>query len=529
MRSSLLILLSILLLGCSSKYLTTAKETTIYTNHTHPSSSLYYLAQEDIAAHYPKSGFYPLEDNRDAFLARIALIEHAKHTLDLQYFIFAKDETSIAIVQRLLQAADRGVKIRVLIDDLLEKDNDKVIASLAKHPNIEIKLFNPTHFRKVLGWVQLAFNFKTLGRRMHNKLLIADNSAVILGGRNIENIYFEVDKERNFIDNDILAFGPLSAEASNSFETYWHSDISVTIEELAQGQNLYSLPQLQHQIDTLTNKYATSHYIQQVLQRDFATAIERHQLKLIFADAKLYYDIPSKIIASEEETNTHLSEHLIPIINSAKKSIIIINPYFMPNPQMLTWMQKLLDKGVRITVITNSLASNDAIEVYAAYSPYQKKLLEMGVKLYELAPFSFSKTYKQQTYRNGKIPRSSLHSKTMIIDDAITIIGSANLDPRSIKLNTEVVAVIYSKEMAAVQTKIFKEMSSPENAFTLTLEKNTTPEPQVTSLPRDEKEVVWISKQNNTTVKYRNNDANASFLRRLMANISRFFPLEKYI
>jgi len=117
----------------------------------------------------------------------------------------------------------------------------------------------------------------------------------------------------------------------------------------------------------------------------------------------------------------------------------------------------------------------------------------------------------------------------MIIDDAITIIGSANLDPRSIKLNTEVVAVIYSKEMAAVQTKIFKEMSSPENAFTLTLEKNTTPEPQVTSLPRDEKEVVWISKQNNTTVKYRNNDANASFLRRLMANISRFFPLEKYI
>jgi putative cardiolipin synthase len=364
---------------------------------------------------------------------------------------------------------------------------------------------------------------------MHNKLLIADNSAVILGGRNIENIYFAVDNQRSFIDNDILAIGDLSAQASNSFETYWRASISVNIEELAQGQHLYPLTQLTKEIDTLVHNYKTSSYVKMIEARPFTQYFINHQLPLIYADAQLYYDIPSKIIASEEQTQTHLSEHLIPIINNAHHSIIIINPYFMPNDTMIKDMQKLLKRGVKITVLTNSLATNDAIGVYAAYSPYQKKLLQMGVKLYELSPYSFQKNYQEQTYRNGKVPRSSLHSKTMIIDDTISIIGSANLDPRSIKLNTEVVAVIYSQEMAKVQKEIFHTMIQKENVYTLSLEDNNRSKCRVTTIKQSKKIVVWKGYHNNKEVIFYNNDAGANFLRRLTANIYRWLPVEKYL
>ena len=522
-------LVLLILSGCAGKHINTTKGTVVSHKYTKASPALYYLAKDDVAKHYPQTGFYPLSHNYDAFSARIALIEEAKHTLDLQYFIFAQDETSIAIVQRILNAADRGVKVRILLDDLLQNGNDKIIASLAKHPNIEIKLFNPTHFRKFLGWVQLAFNVDTLGRRMHNKLLIADNSAVILGGRNIENIYFALDNERIFIDDDILAIGPLTAQASNSFETYWSSPISVPIEKVAKEEQLYKLKDIHNEVNKLVKEYETSSYVEEVLQREFAQKILKHQLPLIYGDAELYYDIPTKITASEEDTNTHLSEHLTPIVAGAQHSLIIINPYFMPNKKMMHDLQMLINKGVKITVLTNSLATNDATGVYAAYSPYQKKLLQMGIKLYELSPYSFESIYKNQTYRKGKIPRSSLHAKTMIIDDDIFIIGSANLDPRSIKLNTEVVAVIHSKELVKKEKEIFQKLIQPQNVYTLSLKKVATQQCIGTCIPTDGLEVVWTTQRGSHIIRHYQNDADAGFSRRLISNISRWIPLEKYL
>jgi len=524
-----ILFLVVLFGGCSSKHINTTKGTVISKRYKHASSSLYYIADDNVSAHYPQTGFYPLTHNYDAFCARIALIKKAIKTLDLQYFIFEQDETSIAIVQELLRAANRGVKIRILLDDFLQNGNDTIIASLAKHPNIEIKLFNPTHFREFLGWIQLAFNINTLGRRMHNKLLIADNSAVILGGRNIENIYFAADNERIFIDDDILAVGPLSAQASNSFETYWFSPISISIEKLAQPKELYNLSEIEKQIDLLIKKYKTGAYVQDVLKRKFAHYIFSNSLPLIYGDAKLYYDIPTKITASEEDTQTHLSEHLVPIVESAKKSLIIINPYFMPNKKMMQGLKKLVQKGVQIQIVTNSLATNDATGVYAAYQPYQKQLLELGIQLYELSPYSFEYIYKNQSYRKGKIPRSSLHAKTMIIDDHIFIIGSANLDPRSIKLNTEVVAVIDSKELVHTVKQIFLKLIDPKNVYILSLKNKPKQQCIGTCIPTDGKKVIWKTQRQNTQVEYEDNDADAGFFRRLISNFSRWIPLEKYL
>ena len=533
MKTVLKIIIQLLLMtsmfGCASKHIHTSERTKVSNRYTEASPSLYYLAKDDVLKHAPQTGFYSLEHNYDAFSARIALIEEAKHTLDLQYFIFAEDEVSVAVVQRLLAAADRGVHVRILLDDLLQNGYDKTIASLAQHPDIEIKLFNPTSFRDLLGWVQLAFNVDTLGRRMHNKLLVADNSALILGGRNIENLYFALDNDRIFIDHDILAIGPLSAQASNSFETYWESPISVPIEALSEHQELYDLSEIGEEIDALVKEYEASAYVADVMERPFAKALTAHELPLIYGDANIYYDIPSKVTASEEETDTHLSEHLLPIVRNASKSIIIVNPYFMPNDQMLEEIKRLIAKGVEITVVTNSLATNDAIGVYASYSTYHKQLLQLGVTLYELSPYSFEHIYKDQEFRKGKVPRSSLHAKTMLIDDDIFIIGSANLDPRSSKLNTEVVAVIDSKALVTYEKKVFNVLIQEDNVYRLSLEKGEKMECLVTCVPKDGWRVVWETREKGQWVKYYDDDADAGFYRRFISNISRWIPLEKYL
>jgi len=519
------------LVGCAGKHIHTTQGTVIVNEYKTSSDSLYYLAKDDVSAHYPKTGFYPLHNNLDAFAARVCLIKSAKKTLDLQYFIFAEDETAYFLTHMLIKAADRGVKVRVLLDDLLKKDSDVELDALASHPNIEIKFFNPTTARRLRGWLQMGFNLDTLGRRMHNKLLVADNSAAVIGGRNIENIYFAADKENIFIDNDVLAIGPLAAQATNEFETYWRSKISLSIEKVAANEEKANYAKLKKSLEKYINSIKYNDYNKEVAIREFTKAATNSAIPLFYGDAKLYFDNPVKITSNENNTSTHLSIQLKPLIQKTKKSLKIINPYFIPNKEMMTEIKKLRQRGVEIYVVTNSLATNDGIPVYSAYSKYQRELIELGVHLYELNPNSFKYIYKNQKYRKGSIPRSSLHAKNMLIDDEIFIIGSANLDPRSIKLNTEVVAVIHSKELAKVEAEIFKNITQPQNVFRLTLEDVPKSECGDTCelLPQKDKRVTWITKENGKEVKYYN-DGNAGFWRRLGSNLSTYVPLlDKYL
>jgi putative cardiolipin synthase len=518
-----------LFLGCAGKHINTA-DSVVIDKYKVSSESLYYLAKDDVSSHYPKTGFYPLQNNLDAFAARVCLIKAAKKTLDLQYFIFAEDQTAYFLTHMLIEAADRGVKVRILLDDLLKKDTDVELDALASHPNIEIKFFNPTTARKFMGWLQMAFNIDTLGRRMHNKLLVADNSAAIIGGRNIENIYFAADKDAIFIDNDVLAIGPLAAQATNEFETYWRNKISVSVHKLATNEDKADYQNLRKSLDEYIHSIEYNDYNKEASQRDFAKSAKKSEIPLFYGDAKLYFDIPSKITLSEDDTSTHLSKHIKPLLKNIKKSLKIINPYFIPNEKMMSELRELRQRGVEIYIVTNSLATNDGIPVYSAYSRYHRELIKLGVHLYELNPNSFSYIYKNQKYRRGSIPRSSLHAKNMLIDDEIFIIGSANLDPRSIKLNTEVVAVIHSKELAKVEAKVFKNITKPQNVFKLSLE-DISPDDcdDVCKLvPHENTRVVWTTKQNGKEVKYYN-DADAGFWRRFGSNLSTYIPLDKYL
>jgi len=525
----LLITVSLFSVGCSGKYFFyKPKETPVVNKYKEASPALDFLSEDNVSKHYPKTGFYPLHNNLDAFMARVFLIENAKKTLNLQYFIYAEDDIAYGITQLLIEAADRGVKVKILIDDLLKKDADVVLEALAQHPNIEIKLFNPTPARKLFGWIQMAFHIDTLGRRMHNKLLVADNSAAIIGGRNIEDIYFAADKENIFIDNDVLAIGPMVAEASNEFATYWRSNISVDIKDITKGEDKADYKTLRKELFKSAHSLYHNEYIEEASQRPFTKAIKAHQLQLIYGNAHLYFDTPTKITISEDETSSHLSEQIKPLFSKIEKSLKIINPYFIPTKNMIKRFRDLRAQGVEISIITNSLATNDGIPVYSAYSRHQKELLMIGVHLYELNPNSFKYIYKNQKYRKGSIPRSSLHAKNMIIDDKIVIIGSMNLDPRSIKLNTEMVSIIYSKELAAIESKVFDNIRQLDNIFELSLEKQASQHCIATCIPQDDTKVVWTTKENEDIVKYYN-DGNAGFWRRLLSNLSYYIPMDKYL
>ena len=514
--------------GCTPKlHKSVTPETSVSGLHTEPSASLYSYFDADIPSESPQSGFYPLPNNLDAFAARVALINRAQKTLDVQYYLFRADNTGLTMTKLLLDAADRGVKVRLILDDMLQGSNDQALLALESHPNIDIKLFNPTYFRKSLRYLEMLFHINTLGRRMHNKALIADNSAAIIGGRNIQDIYFAADEKNIFIDNDILTVGPLVTEISNAFETYWVSPVSVPLQEVA-GKKSVSKKQVRSVLDDYVHTFTYSDYMKAVRETKTMQRFEAKRIPLLFGQAQLYFDFPTKVIASEDETDTHMSEHLAPLFKNAQHSIMIVSPYFMPNPNFMEGVRQLRERNVEITILTNSLATNDAIPVYAAYAKYHKALLSLGVHLYELSPLAFHSLFKNAHYKRGRLPRSALHAKTTIIDNEIFIIGSANMDPRSTKLNTELVAVIRSEPLARFEHKGLRRATAPENAYALSLEQAPQKPVVATWIPQEKERVVWTTVIDGKEVKYYD-DGNAGFWRRLGSNLVSYFPIEGYL
>jgi putative cardiolipin synthase len=304
----------------------------------------------------------------------------------------------------------------------------------------------------------------------------------------------------------------------------------VSIHTIATHEEKADYKKLKKSLDKYIHSIKYNDYNKEANQREFAKSAQKNEIKLFYGDSKLYFDIPTKITLSEDDTSTHLSKQIKPLLRNIKKSLKIINPYFIPNETMMKELRALRKRGVEIYIVTNSLATNDGIPVYSAYSRYQRELIELGIHLYELNPNSFSYIYRNQKYRRGSIPRSSLHAKNMLIDDEIFIIGSANLDPRSIKLNTEVVAVIHSKELAQIEAQVFKNITKPQNVFRLSLEDFPQSECDDTCIlvPKPDKRVVWTTQKDAKEVKYYN-DGNAGFWRRFVSNISAFIPLDKYL
>ncbi|WP_222939532.1 phospholipase D family protein [Photobacterium sp. BZF1] len=422
--------------GCSS--LPEAEKTPTYTIPFDAQTELGRQVKPYLDDYADLTGFYPLGDGQEAFLARLALIYSAEHSLDLQYYIYRSDSTSSLMTYALYQAAERGVRVRILLDDMQSR-NDTSLARLSSHPNIKIRLFNPFVNRKsrIFGFIS---DFDRLNRRMHNKALIADNAFSITGGRNIGDEYFAANSAIDFGDFDILMVGDAITDISVQFDLYWNSKPAIPIESLVQPQPKPTPEEVFEWETELKRDFKHSEYMESMAKLPLTDHIKNKTLEFYWGKAEVHYDLPSKVY-SPEDTDLMLHQ-LGAILEQADSELLLVSPYFVPTSQGADALVQAVDEGIDVTIITNSLASNDVFAVHGWYAKYREPLLAGGVKLYEVKVDPSLK--KKRSWLGSS--RTSLHAKTFIIDRKKLFVGSFNFDPRSAYLNTEMGVLIESSE-----------------------------------------------------------------------------------
>ncbi|WII73957.1 phospholipase D family protein [Bdellovibrio sp. 22V] len=395
-----------------------------------------------LAEHPGQSGFYALAEGPEALVARIASVREAEKSLDLQYYIWHGDQSGQLLMYEVLQAADRGVRVRLLLDDLHGSGFDDPLKVLDSHPNIEVRMFNPFAYRK---WKIFNVNrFSQLNRRMHNKAFIADNQVGIIGGRNIGDEYFTASKEMNFGDFDTWCLGPVVKELSASFDLYWNHELAYSISTLNKDQPDFTLKQLRERLQTELTHLESSPYYAALQNTHLLKAFKHGHIPLTWAKSDLLYDSPDKV-DPDKKAPPHLASQIQQLLGVVQKEAILISPYFIPGEKGLEQIKEGLKRGVKYTILTNSLASNDVGTVFAGYKKYREDLLRAGVQLYELKARNTTRKRKG-SWSPGSV--SGLHGKVYVLDADKVLVGSLNLDPRSMDLNSEVGVIIYSSDMA---------------------------------------------------------------------------------
>ncbi len=430
-----------------------------------------------------KTGVFSLEEGDMAMVSRAWLSEYAEKTIDIQYFIFSTDNVGLIAIDYLLRAAERGVKIRLLLDDLLVDAEPEDIVALDSHRNIEVKIYNPSANigKNIISKItNLTTNFRGFNQRMHNKTFIVDGKIVITGGRNIADEYFDYDHEYNFRDRDVLLLGGISADVQHSFEEFWQDELSRPITELVDVEEMDLHPEVM--FDWL-HQYACDpeNYWPQVRQKvknipqGFKAIQESGSLQWL--DSIRYVsDDPGKNSGSQGLSGGGLStDALIELIQNAKSSVTIQSPYLITTKLSQKLFKDAVKRGVKIRILTNSLASTDNLEAFNGYQRNRDDLLKAGVKIYEFRPDAAVR-YKVMTSALQKkldyTPTFGLHAKSMVVDGHIAVIGTFNLDPRSANLNTECVVIMDSKKVSENLLKVMDEEFLPENAWETTLESN---------------------------------------------------------
>ena len=464
------------------------------------------------AAYGTRSGFRLLATGLDAFVARVGLIELADRSLDLQYYIFHSDTTGEIIVDRLIAAADRGVRVRLLLDDwgTLEK-KDEAVVGLDAHANIEIRLFNPYLHRSRMGRVgELVRSFSRVNRRMHNKQLIADGVAVVLGGRNIGDEYFGLG-ELDFQDVDVLAGGPIVRESTATFEAYWQSAFAKPVSALgtaAPSQERFAAAR--RALAERIEQRRASPYAKALSESLLATDLrEARDILPHWADARVFADPPGKLAEPAGTRGPeYLGAHVAAAVRAAHSELLLVSPYFVPGKEGIATLGGKRREGVSVRVLTNSLAATDVWLVHAGYRKYRRPLLRQGVRLYELKAEGRGAAGR---YAPVGSSRASLHGKTFVFDGQSVFIGSMNLDARSIDQNTEDGVLIESPALAGEVAALFERWSGPGVSY----------EVRLTGGRRLE----WLAMGDGQAVHF-SREPEAGFWRRLGAAVCSVLPID---
>jgi putative cardiolipin synthase len=415
-----------------------------------------------VDTHPGKSGIYPLPSGPDAFAARVLLARAAERTLDIQYYIWHEDKTGTMLFEALHDAAVRGIRVRLLLDDINTSGLDPVLAALDSHSNIEVRLFNPFVIRspRAIGYV---FDFFRANRRMHNKSFTADNQATIIGGRNVGDEYFGAAEGALFVDLDVMAVGPVVAEVSQDFDRYWASGSSYPVELLLPDVDPTIIARLATTVSRIERDRAAAAYINALRSSSFVAEFVQGRLPLEWATTRMVSDDPAKGVGLAPP-EALLPQKLKAIIGEPASNVELVASYFVPSATgIVEPFVELAEKGVTIRVLTNSLEATDVAVVHAGYAKWRKALLEPGITLYELRRLSPVPEANRSAGPFGS-SGASLHAKTFSVDRSRIFIGSFNFDPRSAKLNTELGFVIDSPALAQRMEALF-DSSIPANAY----------------------------------------------------------------
>src|SRR5690606_12865808 len=398
------------------------------------------------------TGIHALANGRDAFAARMLLARSAEVSLDVQYYIWRDDTTGTLLLEALREAAERGVRVRLLLDDNPTSGLDGTLGALDAHPNIEVRLFNPFVIRspRILGFLT---DFGRLNRRMHNKSFTADNRATIVGGRNIGDEYFDASEEGDlaFSDLDVMAIGAIVGEVSDDFDRYWTSGSSYPADRILPPVRTDELDSLQARAAVVAGSPAANEYMRAVRDSPFVSELLGGRLPLEWARTRMVSDDPAKGLglASSEAL---LPRKLLGVIGEPATALDVVSPYVVPTTVGVEAFARLAARGVRVRILANSLESTDVAAVHSGYAKYRKPLLEAGITLYEMRLVSENESGGAGPFGSSA---SSLHAKTFSVDGEQIFIGSFNFDPRSANLNTELGFVIESTSLARRLTAMF--------------------------------------------------------------------------
>jgi putative cardiolipin synthase len=462
----------------------------------------------DLAAQHPaQSGYSLIRRGRQAFTARVALADLAQKTLDVQYFLWEPDATGRLLSEHLLRAADRGVRVRILLDDVNLKERDRSLAAFDAHPNIEIRLFNPfaTRTSHLAGFVT---DFDRVNHRMHNKLVVMDNALAIVGGRNMADAYFEVDPKSNFRDLDIVAAGPIVRDLSKVFDRFWNGPWAVPIgalRETASGES-----DLVHYRKLMAEYMRTKDNYPHPLGQDVAAVKAEISTLLkgfVWAPGRVLFDDPASIDDVRLRT---MSKFIFQRVDQLQKELLIESAYFIPLPRAVDKIREVRAKGIHMRVLTNSLASNDVIAAFAGYSGQREALLKAGVELYELRPEPGP--VRKRLFGLGG--RSGLHTKAIVFDRKDVFVGSFNLDARSAMINTEAGLYVESPELARQVADFMNEGVDPDNSFRVQLDKDGR--------------MFWTSADDGVPVRY-DTEPMSTQTQRMEAGFIRMLPIAEQL
>ena len=425
-----------------------------------------------------QTGVYILEKGEESLIGRAWLARHASESIDVQYFIWSTDNVGILAAEQLLRAAERGVAVRVLVDDLLIDAEDRTLLLLSAHPNAQIRIYNPNLTVGVGFWGRLKnvfTDFRAINQRMHDKTAIFDGIAGVTGGRNMADEYFDFDHEYNFRDRDVLLLGAAVKDMRINFDEFWASELAVPVEDVLAPQLKGITPADVERRSRELRRYAENpaNFAPEV--REAIAAIEayfpRLMEELVWDDVSFVNDVPGKNEGTDGLAGGgEATAQLIDAVSNARSSILIQSPYLILPEGGIDLFHSLIRQGVRIRISTNSLASTDNIQAFSGYSSQRDDLLDAGVELYEFKPHPAIKDELIENYPRiaETDPIFALHAKSMVVDDELVFIGTFNLDPRSANLNTEVGILVNNRELARQLTASIERDIDPRNSWRTT-------------------------------------------------------------